>query len=335
MWHFRRRQPVSLDEVLARINDVSSRVAVFEHALEAAGMALESAAGDADAQVSPSLLAATRCHRAGGEPVRLDVNGVPMIAVVSGEGDPAAWQQAITEYAHPSYGTPPGTAKIGRTALPAGLWALARHGSGTAYWVAEGLPQARQRAALLTAAKAARRSGWRAPALAPAALLAARGAARTIRSHLAASVGTAAALAGVTVAAVFLMPAHAPRAGSPWPRPPASRAVPGRGGSPRRSSPPGGAPGRAGPALAGAGAPRSPGQSLLPGALPTAVRSILPSPLPSRLPVPVPTVTVPVPVPSHLPSPPPLPSPHPTVKVKICVKWLLGICVKWKWVIQA
>jgi hypothetical protein len=57
--------------------------------------------------VPPSLLAAAREQRGGGAPVRLDVNGRELIAVVDGEGgDAHEWWSAIQRLASQPRGGP-------------------------------------------------------------------------------------------------------------------------------------------------------------------------------------------------------------------------------------
>ena len=66
----------------------------------AAGAEVESAADDAVPGVPAGLIAATRSPRPGGEPVMLTSrDGQQVIAVVTGDGDPRQWWNAINERA--------------------------------------------------------------------------------------------------------------------------------------------------------------------------------------------------------------------------------------------
>lgn len=87
--------------------ELRRRLELFEKIAAAAGAALDDPAqGDAGATdvlatapVPPSLLAAAQDPRRSGAPVRLDVNGSELIAVVDGEGDPHEWWSAIRRLA--------------------------------------------------------------------------------------------------------------------------------------------------------------------------------------------------------------------------------------------
>jgi hypothetical protein len=88
--------------------ELRRRLELFEKIAAAAGAALDDPAqGDAGATdilatapVPPSLLAAAQDPRRSGAPVRLDVDGSELIAVVDGEGgDPDEWWSAIRRLA--------------------------------------------------------------------------------------------------------------------------------------------------------------------------------------------------------------------------------------------
>jgi hypothetical protein len=86
--------------------ELRRRLELFEKIAAAAGATLDDPAqNDAGATetsvpVPPSLLAAAQDPRRSGAPVRLDVDGSELIAVVDGEGgDPHEWWSAIRRLA--------------------------------------------------------------------------------------------------------------------------------------------------------------------------------------------------------------------------------------------
>jgi hypothetical protein len=87
--------------------ELRRRLELFEKIAAAAGATLDDAAqsdaGATDTSVTPvppSLLAAAQDPRRSGAPVRLDVDGSELIAVVDGEGgDPHEWWSAIRRLA--------------------------------------------------------------------------------------------------------------------------------------------------------------------------------------------------------------------------------------------
>ena len=314
---FRKQRAGALSQQ-EQITDLQRRMEVFEEAARLAGVPVESAAGDAiPAGVRASLIAASHTPRPGGEPVRLEAEGVPLIAVVGGAGDPRAWWKALPGLTHPSFAAPKGTVRVGRVVLPEGLRAVARGGTGTAVWVAEALPAAGQRQAAMTALKAARRCGWRTGVILPVAAFTGRMAwqgAKMAWQAVRAHAGAVMMGAGVAVAAPAMIlalgaahisrsparPAPGPAATAPRHRTArAERVPPAR----YRSLAPGSAlSGHSGhgPAPAGLGThpPASPGQ---PSPSPQSSSPGLPVPSPSvtaKVTPPVPVPTTPVPVPS-------------------------------------
>ena len=83
--------------------DLRRRLELFEKIAAAAGATLDDPAADTVVTaepVPPSLLAAAQDPRRSGAPVRLDVDGSELIAVVDGEaGDPHEWWSAIRRLA--------------------------------------------------------------------------------------------------------------------------------------------------------------------------------------------------------------------------------------------
>jgi hypothetical protein len=86
--------------------ELRRRLELFEQIAAAAGATLDPAQNDAGATdtsataVPPSLLAAAQDPRRSGAPVRLDVDGSELIAVVDGAGgDPHEWWSAIRRLA--------------------------------------------------------------------------------------------------------------------------------------------------------------------------------------------------------------------------------------------
>ncbi len=95
MWRGRRRLRRLESEMLAAKADqadLRQRVELFEKIAEAAGAAI----GPVPSSPMPAeLVAAAREAHAKEFPVRLDVAGTPVIAVIGGEGDPREWWTAI------------------------------------------------------------------------------------------------------------------------------------------------------------------------------------------------------------------------------------------------
>lgn len=98
-----QRLETEIAEARAGQAELSRRVELFERIAAAAGVELDEQTVEfgkpAAAHVPPPLLAAAQDPRQDA-PVRLDVNGREMIAVVGGEdGDPHQWWTAIQELA--------------------------------------------------------------------------------------------------------------------------------------------------------------------------------------------------------------------------------------------
>ena len=118
MWRVRRRLQ-RLESELAEARDgqadLQRRLERFEMIAAAAGAEVSPAApgaaiagpskagpGAPSGPTPPSLLAAARELHRREVPVRLDVGGTEVIAVVSGEGDPREWWAAIWQLASPA-----------------------------------------------------------------------------------------------------------------------------------------------------------------------------------------------------------------------------------------
>lgn len=96
MWRKRRsvrRLAGELAEVRAEHAELRRRLAAFEMIAAAA------APHDLPAPVPPSLVAAARELHATEVPVRLEVAGSEVVAVVEGAGDPQQWWAAICRLA--------------------------------------------------------------------------------------------------------------------------------------------------------------------------------------------------------------------------------------------
>jgi hypothetical protein len=93
-----RRLENEVAEAKAGQAELQRRVELFEKIAAAAGAELDDPA--AMDSVPPSLLAAAQDRRRSGAPVRLEVDGRELIAVVDGEdGDPLEWWSAIQRLA--------------------------------------------------------------------------------------------------------------------------------------------------------------------------------------------------------------------------------------------
>jgi hypothetical protein len=90
-----RRLAEELAETRAEQAELRRRLAAFEIIAAAA------APSDLAAPVPPVLSAAARELRATEVPVRLDVAGAEVVAVVGGAGDPSQWWAAIRRLATP------------------------------------------------------------------------------------------------------------------------------------------------------------------------------------------------------------------------------------------
>jgi outer membrane biosynthesis protein TonB len=204
--------------------------------------------------------------------------------------------------------------RLERVTLPAGLKALLRRDpqGDLVIYVSDALDPARQRAAVVEAIRASRRSGWRA-ALPPAGIALFAGlrmwlarSARALRARPTAWVPAATAVAvGATAAGIFF--ANAPHGNGPSTSalPPAhAGATPHQPGTQPRAH--AGHRGQAQPVAAGpTAAGGSPTGRPQPAPAPTS--PVPPSPTPSPAPPPAPS-----PIPPPVPSPPPPHSPVPT-----------------------
>jgi hypothetical protein len=97
-----RRLEHDVAEARAERAELRQRLELFEKIAAAAGVEVGDPAKDTEVTepVPPTLLAAARDPRQHGAPVRLDVDGRELIAVVDGEGgDPHEWWSAIRRLA--------------------------------------------------------------------------------------------------------------------------------------------------------------------------------------------------------------------------------------------
>jgi hypothetical protein len=97
-----RRLENEIAEAKAERAELRQRLELFEKIAAAAGVEVDGPAKAAAAakSVPPSLLAAAQDPRQHGAPVRLDVDGRELIAVVDGKGgDPHEWWSAIRRLA--------------------------------------------------------------------------------------------------------------------------------------------------------------------------------------------------------------------------------------------
>lgn len=102
MWVRRRlrRLEGELAEARAVQAELRQRLERFEMIAAAAGAAVS--ASVPLAPMPPELVAAARELRQRDVPVRLDIGGAEVIAVIGGEGDPREWWQAIWQLAAPA-----------------------------------------------------------------------------------------------------------------------------------------------------------------------------------------------------------------------------------------
>jgi hypothetical protein len=102
VWHRRSQRMRRLENEVAAGKaeraELRRRLELFEEIAAAAGVEVDETV--AAEPVPPSLLAAAQDPRQHGAPVRLDVDGRELIAVVDGEGgDPHEWWSAIRRLA--------------------------------------------------------------------------------------------------------------------------------------------------------------------------------------------------------------------------------------------
>ena len=103
MWRGRRRLrqlESEIAEARADQAELRRRLEFFEMIAASAGAADGPAAPPEP--VPPSLLAAARDLHQQEVPVRLEVGGTEVVAVVAGEGDPREWWTAICRLASPA-----------------------------------------------------------------------------------------------------------------------------------------------------------------------------------------------------------------------------------------
>jgi sugar/nucleoside kinase (ribokinase family) len=103
VWRGRRRLRQLESEIAAAKADraeLRRRLEFFEMIAAAAGVASDTPA--AESPVPLALMAAAREVHPQDVPVRLDVGGSEVIAVVGGEGDPSKWWTAICQLACPA-----------------------------------------------------------------------------------------------------------------------------------------------------------------------------------------------------------------------------------------
>jgi hypothetical protein len=100
MRHHLRRLEGELAKAKADQAELRRRLEHFEMIAAAAGA--PAGAPEPPAPLPPSLLAAARELHRREVPVRLDVAGAEVIAVIGGEGDPHEWWASILELADPA-----------------------------------------------------------------------------------------------------------------------------------------------------------------------------------------------------------------------------------------
>lgn len=106
MWRVRhriRRLEGELAEAKAAQAELRRRLERFEMIAAAAGAAADTSGPLAP--VPPALVAAARELHRRDVPVRLDIEGTEVIAVIDGNGDPREWWEAIRQLADPVRGT--------------------------------------------------------------------------------------------------------------------------------------------------------------------------------------------------------------------------------------
>jgi hypothetical protein len=102
VWHGRRRIRRLEDEVAeakAAQADLRRRLEVFEMIARAAGAPVTGE--PPGAPMPPVLVAAARDVRSADVPIKLDVGGTDVVAVIGGAGDPREWWTAIWQLTHP------------------------------------------------------------------------------------------------------------------------------------------------------------------------------------------------------------------------------------------
>jgi hypothetical protein len=103
LWRVRRRlRRLEGDLVAARADqaELRRRLEQFEMIAAAAGASADRPVPEAPMPLS--LVAAARELRQHDVPVRIDVAGSEVVAVIGGEGDPRQWWTAIWELARPT-----------------------------------------------------------------------------------------------------------------------------------------------------------------------------------------------------------------------------------------
>ncbi len=342
MWQGKRRLrrlEKEIAEARAGQAALQRRVDLFEQIAASAGAALDDPLA---APVPSSLLAAARDLRPKSFPVRLAVNGREVIAVIGGEGgDPREWWTAIRrlESGPASAGHRAGRVmtRIERIPLAYGLQAAAYRDKNDdlVVYVSDMLEARQQRAAVMEAIRASRRTDWWTGLLPPAgvALLVGlrtwlwRGVTVLKAQPVAWAAGTTATVTIAATAGAFITAAPSQHRHTLADRPPAPVTAPSprqqgsQPGSQNQAS--GGHQGQAQPAAASQpGAPGAPGESSQgrAKALPT------PAPSGSQGSPGSPPQGTPAPAPSGSPSPSPSPSPSSSPKGDSCVI-LLGVWV--------
>jgi hypothetical protein len=107
VWRVRRRlRQLESELAEARVGQAELRRRLEHFEMVAAAAGAEAGPPVPSAPMPPSLLAAARELHRRDVPVRLDVGGAEVIAVVGGEGDPREWWTAIWQLTSPAGGTP-------------------------------------------------------------------------------------------------------------------------------------------------------------------------------------------------------------------------------------
>jgi hypothetical protein len=104
MRHRIRRLESELAEAKAGQAELRQRLERFEMIAAAAGAAVDTSVPLVP--VPPALVAAAAELHRQDVPVRLNIEGTEVIAVIDGNGDPSEWWEAIRQLADPVGGTP-------------------------------------------------------------------------------------------------------------------------------------------------------------------------------------------------------------------------------------
>jgi hypothetical protein len=102
VWRVRRRiRRLETEVAEARADRAAMRQRLKQFEMVAAAAGAGPGSTVPSAPMPPPLVAAARDLRQQDVPVRLDVEGIEVVAVVGGEGDPREWWAAIWQLAGP------------------------------------------------------------------------------------------------------------------------------------------------------------------------------------------------------------------------------------------